>query len=167
MYTRRVVSLAIGMVLLLMASPAHAQLSVGGNVGWLFDTREDRLALGADARIALQDKRWVINPRYTHYLLDEGSSRWQLDGNLLYKFPVIASEAILPYAGIGIGLISSTFETGNDKSTETDIGTNLISGFEFKTISRIKPWLHFQYTAVPDQRNTFAGFFGLSYVLQP
>ena len=156
----------LAVVALLPARSSAQQLSVGGNLGWMFDTEVDRLSIGADVRYALKDQRWALNPRFTCFLWSEGSSGWQLDGNVLYRFPVGASEKVEPYAGIGLGLVSTSFDSGTSgKVTDTVVGTNIISGFSLKTASKLKPWLHLQYTAAIDFGNTFIGFVGASYPL--
>ncbi len=148
---------------LVAPAPAAAQLAVGGNLGWMFDTEVDRLSLGADARYTLKDNRWALNPRFTYFLWSEGSSGWQIDGNLLYRFRVASSEKVQPYVGLGLGLVSTSFKSGTTNSSESVVGTNLISGFNLQTASKLKPWLHVQYTAALDFGNTFIGFMGVSY----
>lgn len=154
---------ALGMVG--TAPAAQAQLAVGGYVGWLFDTEVDRLSVGADARYTLKDNRWALNPRFTYYLWSEGASGWQLDGNVLYRFPVAASERVEPYAGLGVGLHHSAFESGTTNESESKVAANLISGFAVKTKGKLKPWVHVQYTAAMDFGNLFIASFGASYSL--
>jgi hypothetical protein len=147
---------------LLLSAPVHAQLAVGGHFGWLFDTEEDRFSIGADARYTLKDKRWALNPRFTYYLWSEGASGWQVDGNVLYRFSVAGSEKVEPYAGLGVGFISTSFDSGLTDVSDSKVAANLISGFNVKTSSRVKPWVHFQYTAAMDFGNLFIGFIGVS-----
>lgn len=149
--------------LVVTAAPAHAQLAVGGNLGWLFDTREDRFSIGADGRYTLEDKRWILNPRFTYYLLSEGASLWQLDANALFEFPVEASFKVKPYAGLGLALVNAGFETATgDDESESKVGVNWIWGASLNTTSKLKPWLHFTYTAAQEYGNTFVGFVGAS-----
>lgn len=164
---RRVLCLStlLAAVALLPARSDAQQLSVGGNLGWMFDTEVDRLSIGADVRYALKDARWALNPRFTYFLWSEGASGWQLDGNVLYRFPVAASEKVEPYVGLGAGIVSTSYESGTTSESETKVAANLISGFTLKTQSKIKPWLHVQYTAAMDFSNTFIGFVGASYPL--
>ncbi len=147
------------------AAPAHAQLAVGANLGWLFDTEEDRFSIGADGRYTLANKRWTLNPRFTKYLLSEGASLWQLDANLLYEFPVEASLKVKPYAGLGLALVNQSFETATGDESDSQVGVNWIWGAALKTTGKVTPWLHFTYTAAMDYGNTFVGFAGFSYAI--
>ncbi|MBC7897307.1 MAG: outer membrane beta-barrel protein [Cytophagaceae bacterium] len=156
-------SLAAGLTL--AAAPAHAQLAVGGNIGWLFDTEEDRFSIGADGRYTLANKRWILNPRITKYLLSEGASAWQLDANLLYDIPVEASFKVKPYAGLGLAFVNSSFETTAGDESDSKVGVNWIAGAALRTTGKLTPWLHFTYTAAMDYGNTFVGFAGLSYAI--
>jgi hypothetical protein len=151
---------------MLSAAPAHAQLLIGGQLGYLFDTKQDQFSIGADVRIPLAREGFQINPRVTHFLLSGGASLNQLDANVLYTIPGQSKSRAHVYLGGGAALIRESFDGATRTTSETKVGLNYIAGAVFNTNTNLVPWVQTMYTAATEYGNTYVASFGLSYKLK-
>ncbi|MGQ0703426.1 MAG: hypothetical protein ACT4PM_09885 [Gemmatimonadales bacterium] len=161
---RRTAMLLAGLLLgTAYAAPTHAQqLTVGGFVGQVYDTSEDWLLFGGEVRWQVkEDKPFVVQPRVwiNPY---EGGSALGFDGNVLYR-PNYDGKFRL-YAGVGGAVVRQSFEGGS----ETDVGLNFAAGFELvlNEESKLRPFLHSQYTVINDSGNPFTLSAGVAFRLK-
>lgn len=102
-------------------------LGIGAFVGAPFTSMDENLSFVADLGIYFPD--------------DEGSSRdrdyWEINGNMLYSFP-LPDQEFTPWAlgGVNIGRYSTSRDDppdgpGGSSHSETDIGLNLGGGVTF------------------------------------
>lgn len=154
--------LALGTV---VAAPAGAQqLSVGGFIGQLYDTEEDWLLFGGEIRwVIKEDKPFTFQPRawINPY---EGGSLIQVDANVLYE-PAQTGKIRL-YGGAGAAFLRATY--GEDIDSDTKVGLNLIAGIELvlNEESKLRPFLHGQYTIVNDFGNNYTLSAGVAFRLK-
>lgn len=139
-------------------SSASAQTQLGGFLGRVFDTDEDWLLFGAEARIGMTGSRFQINPRIS-YNPGDGYSVLQLDANVLYPFPAAQGTTVRPYMGLGAAVVNYKF----DEDSETEIGANIIAGLLLAPASmqRTSFFLHSQYTTISDVGNSYSWAFGI------
>jgi opacity protein-like surface antigen len=165
--TRRLLPLVVALAATVFtAAPLSAQLLIGGQIGYLFDTKEDQFSIGADVRLPLSQAAWSVNPRVVHYLLSGGVSLNQLDANLLYTIPGQSKSRVHFYVGGGAAVVRQSFDGATKTTSETKVGLNYIAGAEFNTNSNLIPWAQTMYTAAMDYGNTYVASFGLSYRLK-
>ena len=121
-------------VLLLMslATAASAQRAhLGFRLGANFDSND--VLLGAHVLVPLTD-RLELYPSFDFYFPDDGTLLG-FNGDLKYRFPTGSSLWI--YAGGGLNLLYFSFEGESD----TDVGANLIGGFETRGNWRVHPFV--------------------------
>lgn len=109
--------------------------------------------LGADVRIGLAASRFVINPTFDYYFVDDPRTYWSLSGNALYRFG-IDNQVFVPYSGAGLGLYRSSIDGGG---SSTDVGINAIFGAEF-LFGSVRPFVEAQYSPVFSDGSTTSLF---------
>lgn len=148
--------LAIGLV---RAMPADGQISLGARAGYNLDAFSDNGAeegafmLGGEARLGLQELPIVLNPGVDYYLNGvDNTSVMQFDANVLY--PISHNNVnFVPYVGAGLAVTRVTFDPNTgligsllvDKSSETDVGANVIGGATFG-LGAIRPFAQARIT---------------------
>jgi len=90
-----------------------------------------------------------INPSFGYWFVGEGVTNWELNADLLYKVPA----ENLDWLYVGAGLNYSRYSVDgcddlpggfDDLCSGSDVGLNLIGGFEPSTAGRIKPFAEFR-----------------------
>jgi hypothetical protein len=161
------IAIALIGISLLSPGPLAAQTLLGGQIGYLFDTKEDQFSIGADARIPLSNASWTANPRLTHYLIGDGFSLNQIDLNMLYRIPGQAKSRVQFYVGGGVALVRQSFDGPNgSRTSETKAGLNYVTGAQFPQKGSWVPWVQTMYTAAMDYGNSYVASVGLSYKLK-
>ncbi|MDH3208243.1 MAG: hypothetical protein OEO79_16705 [Gemmatimonadota bacterium] len=122
----------VALVGMLMApSAVSAQTTIGGVLGYHDDF--DALGIGAYAAFALPQlhENISINPSFMYYFPD-GFDAWEVNGDLVYAFPVSADSPITPFALAGINIMRVSFDAGVfGSASSTDVGLNLGGGVTF------------------------------------
>ncbi len=173
MFTRVVL---LVLVVLVTARSVHAQtvgladdsragvISAGAYVGREFDSTEDALLLGGDARIHLGQPNLEIDPRYVFRPFDNGSMQ-QFDINFLTNFRLANPGRLRPYSGLGLAIHQLRFENAE---TNSDVGLNLVSGVRFamRSGAAYEPFVNAQYTIMKEPANSFTLVVGASFSLR-
>lgn len=144
---------------LLPAALAKGQIQLGVRGGYNLDAFSDSGAedgaftLGGEARLGLNGLPIVLNPGADYYFNGiDNTTVWQFDANVLY--PISHNNmTFTPYVGAGLGVTRVSFDpdTGlfgrliNDKSSESDIGLNVLGGATFG-FGAIRPFAEAQIT---------------------
>lgn len=125
-----------------MAVPgaARAQISLGGGAAFHDDFDFGILAFG---RFALPDVHENISvaPSFVYYFPEGDVTIWELNGDVIYSFPVGDDTPVLPFAFAGLNIlrISSDEVTvpgfGTVGGSNTEIGLNLGGGVQFRAES--------------------------------
>lgn len=140
-------------LLFITAAPASAQWRIGGFLGGEHESSWDEfLVLGPDARGAVSNGRFELNPRLT-YFLREGMTRLQVELNLIKPLRLAAPGRVEPYLGVGVALESASFDSPGAES-ETNFGYNYVVGGTWKTTGSIQPFGQFTYTVLHEAPNT-------------
>ncbi|MGQ0642106.1 MAG: hypothetical protein ACT4P6_15260 [Gemmatimonadaceae bacterium] len=132
---------------------AQANVRMGGFLGFAFDSYDNWLLFGAEARLRGARMQYDVQPR-VHYLPFDGGSSLQLDGNILFNMSSLVPQ-VQPYMGIGLALNRFSVdaaEAGADFD-ETNVGVNLISGLIVGVNPKWRPFLQFEYTIINDFAN--------------
>jgi hypothetical protein len=120
------------LLLVSLATAASAQRThFGFRVGANFDSND--ILLGAHLTAHLTD-RLELYPSFDFYFPDDGTLLG-FNGDLKYSFPTGSSLSI--YAGGGLNLLYFS----NEGESDTDVGANLIGGFETRGNWRVHPFV--------------------------
>jgi hypothetical protein len=142
----RHIGLGIGMATVL-AGAAHAQRPhIGGHLLYNFDVEE--FGIGAQFSIPVA-RRLEFYPSFDYYFVDPGSL-WQLNGDLKYK---LREQHNWFYVGGGIGIARASINDFDD----TDVGVNLLGGWETLIGQRVHPYLEGRLTLRDDTSFQLAG----------
>lgn len=130
---RAAVRWGVPMLLLVsLATAASAQRThLGLRVGANFDSND--VLLGAHFTAHLTD-RLELYPSFDYYFPDDGTLLG-FNGDLKFSLPTRSSLSI--YAGGGLNVLYRSFEDESD----TDVGANLIGGFETRGNWRVHPFV--------------------------
>jgi hypothetical protein len=131
----RQIGLGLGLATAL-AGAAHAQRAhIGGHLLYQFDVEE--FGIGAQFSYPVA-RRLEFYPSFDYYFVDPGSL-WQLNGDLKYK---LREEHNWFYLGGGIGIARRSVGDVDN----TDVGANLIGGWETLIGQRVHPYLEGRLT---------------------
>nr|WP_281252678.1 outer membrane beta-barrel protein [Longimonas halophila] len=150
-YTWTLILLAL--LLLPVAAQAQTSVAVGPKAGIGLGDVEDPF-IGADVRIGLGDAPVRINPFFNFYFAPENTTFWEAGAHALVDFE-IENSVIMPYAGAGAQIFSSSYENNNigntggtgfgfdieTESSSTDIGLSGVGGVEFNLNSGLRPFV--------------------------
>jgi hypothetical protein len=173
MFTRLFMLAALA---LLVPMTAHAQVvaqaddprsgfrSAGAYVGGELDAPDDWLVFGGDARVAIEDWRVELSPRFTYRPISDGSI-FQIDANVLKNYDLARPGRLRPYVGVGGALRRLSLDGG---FSDTNVGLNLVSGVRFAMSqgSGYEPFLNAQYTIIHGVPNVFSVVVGASFSLR-
>jgi len=110
---------------LLLATPARADVDLGGRAGAYTD--EGRAFFGAELLTPLESTHsWYVNPNF-EYAFEDSSDLMTLNGDFHYDLATEGRYAV--WFGGGPALLFLDRELGDD---ETDLGMNLLAGFGAK-----------------------------------
>lgn len=137
-----------------LPSMAHAQISAGGSLGYIYDTKPDFELFGAEVRAPLGSVPLTLDPRITFEPLD-GGTLVQFDANVLYDLPLKNTTMFLPY--VGTGLVLQHFPG------TTHVGYNLIGGTKLALHSPWEPFAQFEYSVIINQPNPAEIAVGILY----
>lgn len=145
--------LALGLVsLTLIPSTAEGQIYLGFQGNW-----SDRYdwGIGGRATLDLTPKfiPLMIAGSYDYFWPGETFTRkfdyWEINVNALFVQRVLAfgSGTTSGYFGVGLNVSnpSVTIKESGDKSSETDVGLNLLAGTKYRT-GRLAPYFDFGFT---------------------
>jgi len=121
----------VALVGMLVAPGAvSAQTTIGGVLGYHDDF--EALGIGAYAAFALPQlqENLSINPSFVYYFPD-GIDAWEVNGDLVYAFPVSADAPVAPFALAGLNIIRVSVSAGSFSASSTDVGLNLGGGVTF------------------------------------
>lgn len=143
---RTVSALFVAALLLVTAGSLEAQVRFGGQANLADDTD-----FGIGPRIALDLQE--LGPRFQfvgtwdiYFPDEENLDFWELNGNLMYRFDLQQTNAVVPYGGAGLNVARTTIETPGDDIDSTDLGVNFVGGAEFP-LQSFTPFLEFRITA--------------------
>jgi hypothetical protein len=154
------------LALVFAASTAQAQWKLGGFVGGEHESSWDEfLLLGVEARGAIAGGKAEVAPRFA-YFLREGTTRFQVDVNLIKSLVLASPGRINPYLGLGLALESLSFDD-SDVDGETSFGFNYVVGGTVRTSGALEPYGQFQYSVLHDAPNNATVTLGLLYRLGP
>lgn len=145
---RVTVSVLAGLfALALAAGGSEAQVRFGGQLNVADDTD---FGLGPRVAFDLEElgPRFQIIGTWDIYFPDEeGLDYWELNGNLVYRFDLSETDAVVPYGGGGLNIarIDRESQPGNDVDT-TELGLNVLAGAEFPLTS-VTPFVELRVTA--------------------
>lgn len=164
----------LALVLLAIPALAHAQtaladddraglISAGAMVGAQFDTPDNWLLFGADARVQVAHAL-EFEPRFT-YQPQNGAHTMQIDANLLKNFDLARPGRFRPFMGVGGTMQRFSAEQGTG---DTVVGINLVAGSRIALSSSrgYEPFIIGQYSIVRDQGNSFSMVVGASFRLR-
>jgi hypothetical protein len=134
-------------LLVFLAGAAHAQRPhIGGHVLYNFDVEE----FGIGAQFSFPVARQLeFYPSFDYYFVDPGSL-WQVNADLKYK---LREEHNWFYLGGGLGIARRSV---NDFDN-TDVGANLIGGWETLIGQRVHPYLEARLTLSEETAFQLAG----------
>jgi hypothetical protein len=114
---------------------AQAQTIVGGTLAWNTDAED--VGIGAYVALPLPalDENIVIKPDFTLFFPDVGS-RWELNGDLAYRFDLANNQQIVPFAMAGLNIVHVS--VSDIDFSDTDVGLNLGGGVIFP-LESIRP----------------------------
>jgi hypothetical protein len=142
----RQIGLGLGLATVL-AGAAHAQRAhFGGHLLYNFDVEE--FGIGAQFSYPVA-RRLELYPSFDYYFVDPGSL-WQLNGDLKYK---LREEHNWFYLGGGIAVTRRSVGDFDN----TDVGANLIGGWETLIGQRVHPYLEGRLTLSEETSFQFAG----------
>lgn len=145
--TRRTVSLLAALSLLALAGgAAEAQIRFGGQLNVADDTD---FGLGPRVGVNLQElgPRFQILGTWDIYFPDaEGLDYWELNGNVVYRFELPETDAVVPYGGAGVNIARFDFDGGPGDNDSTELGLNVLGGVEFPLVS-LTPFVEVRATA--------------------
>jgi len=144
---KRIVSaLFVAAFLLVTAGGLEAQVRFGGQANLADDTD-----FGIGPRIALDlqelGSQFQFVGTWDIYFPDEdGLDFWELNGNIMYRFDLQQTNAVVPYGGAGLNVARFSVDTPGDDVDNTELGVNFIGGAEFP-LQTFTPFLEFRITA--------------------
>jgi hypothetical protein len=146
----------IGCVLLValaFGSVAHAQRAhIGAHGSYNFDVED--FGIGAQFYVPV-GRHLEVYPSFDYYFVDVGSL-WQLNGDLKYK---LREEHNWFYLGGGLALARRSAGGFSD----TDVGANLLGGFETLIWKKVHPYLEGRLTL--RENTTFQLAAGLNFTI--
>lgn len=145
---------------------AHAQVRVGGGLGYEFDLTDQWLHVAADARFALPSRNMEFNPRVL-YNAGDGYTVLQADANLVFNLDLVKTKRVTPYVGAGVLLQRLSFDDigATTPESETKVGLNLLTGARLNTSGPVSPFATMSYSVVREQGNTMILLLGVHWVL--
>lgn len=160
------IALLVALAVAPSSASAQGRFSLGAFVGREFDTQDDWILFGAQARIGLPRSSVAVNPRFGYHPFD-GGSIIQLDLNAIYDFELAKPGTIRPYLGGGVGIIRQSIDIGTASESETKLGANFVTGLRLMLAgSKLSPFLHTQYTAAKNLANSYTLSVGVDYRLK-
>jgi hypothetical protein len=136
-----------------LAGAAEAQRAhIGGHLFNNFDVEE--FGIGAQFSHPL-GRRFEFYPSFDYYFVDPGSL-WQLNGDFKYKLREAHNWF---YLGSGIAVARRS----NGNFDNTDVGANLIGGWETLIGQRVHPYLEGRFTL--SDATTFQLAAGFNYTI--
>jgi hypothetical protein len=114
-----------------------AQTTVGGALAYHDDF--EAIGVGAYAAFALPElhENISINPSFVYWFPD-GIDAWEINGDLVWSFPVSSDSPVSPFALAGLNIIRTSVSVGTLSSASTDVGLNLGGGVVFP-LESIRP----------------------------
>lgn len=138
--------------MLAMPGLVQAQTVVGGAVAYHDDL--EAFGVGGYVGIPLSQihESLALNPNFIFFFPD-GGDYWELNGDLIWRFPVSGDSPVLPFALGGIAIAHVSPDVGN---SDTDIGINLGGGVIFP-LETVRPAVGAKFEI---QNNTSFVIFG-------
>lgn len=145
----RIRAVAIGLALLVgVSAAAEAQagpMTFGPRVMYHFDGSD--FGIGAEFTKPLTDAIRIA-PSFGYWFVGEGVTSWEINADLHYKMPAESLSWLYLGAGLnyskisvdGCDAIDDILPGFSDLCSSSDVGLNLIGGFEPSSSSRIKPF---------------------------
>jgi hypothetical protein len=145
---RRFRQIALGFgIATALAGAAHAQRPhIGGHLLYNFDVEE--FGIGAQFSYPVS-RKLEFYPSFDYYFVDPGSL-WQLNADLKYK---LREEHNWFYLGGGLAIARASAGNFDD----TDVGANLLGGWETLIGQRVHPYLEGRLSISDDTRFQIAG----------
>lgn len=147
----------------MLVAPAaiQAQLSGGPVVAY----HDDGEAFGVGAYVAIPltqlAEGFAINPNFIYFFPDVGSV-WEINGDLVYRFPVSGDSPIAPFALGGINIQRFSADIGTVSVSNTDTGINLGGGVVFPMES-IRPFVGGKFELQSETSLVIFGGIGFSF----
>jgi hypothetical protein len=130
-----------------LAGAAHAQRPhIGGHLLYNFEVEE--FGIGAQFSYPVS-RKLEFYPSFDYYFVDPGSL-WQLNADLKYK---LREEHNWFYVGGGLAIGRASIGNFDD----TDVGANLIGGWETLIGQRVHPYLEGRLTLADETAFQLAG----------
>lgn len=134
-------------LLAVAAQGLDAQVRFGGQLNIA-----DETDVGLGPRIALDlgdtgTPLQVVGTWDIYFPDEDALDYWELNGNLVYRFELEETDAVVPYGGGGLNVARFDVETpGGDEVGDTEVGVNFLGGVEFPLVS-LSPFVEFRVTA--------------------
>lgn len=143
--TSRVRAVAVALVLMAgVTAASEAQggpMTFGPRVMYHFDGSD--FGIGAFLTKPLTEAI-EVHPSFGYWFVGEGVTSWELNADLIYRVPGESINWLYLGAGLNYSKFSSDACDGTgfeDLCSGSDVGLNLIGGFEPQTASRMKPFV--------------------------
>jgi hypothetical protein len=131
----------LALTLAAIPQTAHAQIGVGGSLGYVYDNSTDFIYLSAEARAPLAGLPIDIQPRFTWQPVS-GAAVFTYEINALYHIQLRDTTGVVPYTGIGF--VYQAISNGGSQAA----GYNLIFGIDFPHLKRFRPFFQFEYSVL-------------------
>lgn len=116
------------------AAPLQGQAAFGGQV--VAGTEQD-FGVGGRVAFGLSELAPELEgaAEFNLFFPDGPTDFWEINGNILYAFPLRNTRSVLPYAGGGLNIARIDFDSPGDedefRDENTEVGLNLLGGVRF------------------------------------
>lgn len=127
------------------AQGLEGQVRFGGQLNIADDTD---VGLGPRVALDLEDTGAPLQFLGTwdiYFPDNDAVDYWELNGNVVYRFQLEETDAVVPYGGAGLNIARIEVDTPGD-GDDTDLGVNFLGGVEFPLVS-VTPFVEIRATA--------------------
>jgi hypothetical protein len=127
---RKLLGTVVLMGMLGMPGVVDAQTVIGAAAAYHDDF--EAIGIGGYASIPMPQihENIAINPSLIYYFPDDPFKAFEINGDVVYRFPVSADSPVIPFAMAGLNIWRTSVD-GIDNSGSTDVGINLGGGIVF------------------------------------
>lgn len=143
---RTAIAVLVTALVILGAGDLEAQVRFGGQANFADDTD-----FGIGPRVAADFQE--LGPRFQfvgtwdiYFPDDDDLDFWELNGNLMYRADLRATDAVVPYGGAGLNIARTDRDVPGGEVDDTDLGVNFLGGAEFPLAS-FTPFVELRVTA--------------------
>lgn len=116
----------------MLAAPRVVQGQMEAGPILAYHTDAEAIGVGAFLSIPVPQLApgFAIVPDFTWFFPD-GFDYFEINGDLMYSFPVAADSPVLPFAFGGLNIARTSVDFGGGSVSNTDVGLNLGGGVQF------------------------------------